>query len=59
MFAMLISLPSWRRLCQEGLGEGGGDAGGKKGAKEEKEGAETAGMSRVCRTERTKGWGGC
>lgn len=29
MFAMLISLPCWRRLCQAGLGERGGDAGGK------------------------------
>lgn len=29
MFAMLISLLSWRRLCQAGLGEGGGDAAGE------------------------------
>lgn len=29
MFAMLISLPSWRSLCQAGLGKGGGDVGGK------------------------------
>lgn len=33
MFAMLISLPSWRRLCHKGLGERGGDAG-RKGEKE-------------------------
>lgn len=42
MFAMLISLPCWRRLCLAGLKEGGEDAGERwERAKKERGGAGT------------------
>lgn len=48
MFAMLISLPSWRRICQAGLGEGGADAGGRgKRSVKETGGADTEGLRKV------------
>lgn len=48
MFAMLISLPCWRRLCLAGLKEGGEDAGERwERAKKERGGAGTVRVNKV------------
>lgn len=57
MFAILISLPSRRRLCQAGLGEGEGDAGGK-GEKELRRREERQTQQGRGRCGGTKEWGG-